>query len=252
MVNHPVQRDETDVSRRSFLSAAGAAGAAVSLSVRGLADPSPPVVATPETAAVVDQIVGLFGGWDFDQAAVEREIAAARSPEARASLSHAAKRYRARQHAIQCALQGEKAGVEEPFLVAGLLHDIGHLFSPPSPAGVEDRYDDKHEIYGALWLRDVFVPEVSEPVLHHVPAKRWLVTTRSDYHDRLSSGSKRSLEQQGGRMSDPELAAFELQAFWREGVEVRIWDDNAKAKDFELPPMERFVPAIERSMKKRG
>ena len=46
--------------------------------------------------------------------------------------------------------------------------------------------------------------------------------------DALSEASKRSLEQQGGPMSEGERRAFECIEGWRECLEVRRWDDQAK------------------------
>ena len=122
---------------------------------------------------------------------------------------------------------------------------IGHVFAAPPPRGREAGYDDKHELVGALWLRNAFVPEVSEPVLHHVPAKRYLVATRKEYWDHLKQDSRDSLMQQGGPMQRDEIDSFRAQPFWEEGVRVRIWDDDAKSWLTRLESLERYRPQLE-------
>jgi predicted HD phosphohydrolase len=142
-------------------------------------------------------------------------------------------------------MQAEKDGASAPLVVAALLHDLGHAFAAPPPAGREKEYDDHHELVGSLWLANVFPPEVSEPVLHHVQAKRYLVATRREYFDHLEEDSVMSLAQQGGPMSAAEIASFEKLPQAKEGVRLRIWDDDAKVDGLSLPPIERYLPQLE-------
>ena len=65
----------------------------------------------------------------------------------------------------------------------------------------------------------------------------------------LSAGSIDSLRRQGGPMTDDEIQEFEARPHSDWGVEVRIWDDKAKARGFELPNIERFIPYLEASLK---
>lgn len=157
----------------------------------------------PSRDPVIEQIAALLGGWEFDQARGHAAFVAAEKPDDGPSVERVARFFQRRSHALQTALQAQKAGAAEPLVVAALLHDVGHGFAAPSPAGREKTYDDHHELVGAMWLRNVFVPEVSEPVLNHVPGKRYLIATNKAYWDHLAPDSKQSLLLQGGPMSPP-------------------------------------------------
>ena len=75
-----------------------------------------------------------------------------------------------------------------------------------------------------------FVDEaaVVEPIRLHVAAKRYLCATDRNYFSLLSPGSVRSLEIQGGFMSDEEVKAFRALRFHDEALRVRRWDEKAK------------------------
>lgn len=238
---------DTKLSRRSFIAGSTVlGGASLAASQSAQAAPLSNDDGSREVTNVIEQIAEVFGGFDFDQELVE---AAKRDCTNDPRLLYQIRASYRRSHAIQCALQAEQAGADEPFIAAALVHDIGHVFAAPAPVGLEDDYDDLHGKVAAYWLRNAFVEEVSEPVLLHVPGKRYLVTTRPDYMDILSSGSVDSLRRQGGPMSDDEVQQFEAMPHSNWGVEVRIWDDKAKVRGFELPAMERFVPYLEASLK---
>ncbi len=231
------------LSRRGFLtgSVAVVAGAALPRASSGTSrsgshDPA------------LDQIADILGGWSFDWGAGARAWEAAGKPGEGPAATGLARLFIRRSHAIQSAMQAEKAGAEPPSVVAALLHDIGHVFAAPPPAGREAHYDDQHELVGALWLRNVFVEAVSEPVLRHVPAKRYLVATRKEYWDHLKQDSKDSLMQQGGPMKADEIDAFRALPFWQEGVDVRTWDDNAKAWLISLESLDHYLPHLEASL----
>lgn len=239
-------KPEAGLSRRSFIASTTVLGGAIATSHAAQAAPSLSAAGRKEATNVIEQIVEVFGGFDFDQEIVE---AAKRDGTDDPRLLYQVQASYRRSHAIQCALQAEQAGADEPFIAAALVHDIGHVFAAPAPVGLEEDYDDLHGKVAAYWLRNAFVEEVSEPVLLHVPGKRYLVTTRPEYMDILSSGSIDSLRRQGGPMSDDEVSQFEAMPHSDWGVEVRIWDDKAKIRDFELPTIERFVPFLEASLK---
>jgi predicted HD phosphohydrolase len=78
-----------------------------------------------------------------------------------------------------------------------------------------------------------FPAKVTNIVAQHVASKRYLTATDSAYMDQLSGASKKSLRQQGGPMSEAELRAFENVDGWRECLEVRKWDDQAKLVGIE-------------------
>jgi len=152
------------------------------------------------------------------------------------------------QHALQSAALAEKAGKPATFVVAALLHDVGHMIhdlgEDPARAGV----DDSHEERAAFWLRQSFGAEVTEPIRLHVPAKRYLCAAEPGYINVLSEDSVRSLALQGGPMSAAEVAEFERSPHFRAAVELRRIDDLAKDPSAETPPFAHFLPLIDAVM----
>ena len=139
-------------------------------------------------------------------------------------------------HALQTAWLARQADAAPAQVVAALLHDIGHLLIDEHQ-GRSDflQSDGKHEVVGAAWLATAFPEAVAAPVRLHVPAKRWLCARDPAYLDKLSRCSQRSLAIQGGAMTRDEAAEFEDRPYWREAVEIRRWDDDAKVPDRQVP-----------------
>jgi phosphonate degradation associated HDIG domain protein len=152
------------------------------------------------------------------------------------------------QHALQAAWLAEKEGRSDALVTAALLHDIGHLVHNlgvnPADAGI----DDRHEELGHAWLANYFGPEVTEPVRLHVAAKRYLCAIEADYFAKLSSDSVKSLALQGGPMSTEEVRAFEALPHSAEAVQLRRYDEQAKVKGLETPPVAHFMAAVARSL----
>ncbi|MDE0219377.1 MAG: HD domain-containing protein [Spirochaetaceae bacterium] len=149
------------------------------------------------------------------------------------------------EHALQCAHQAELAAADPVQVAAALLHDLGHF--------LVDEHDDQadfltedllHEEIGATYLQPFFIERLTEPVRLHVPAKRYLCTTDSAYHDGLSRASKRSFQLQGGPMSAAEQAEFERNPHARDAVRLRRWDDLAKVKGLATAGLERYRDAV--------
>lgn len=142
------------------------------------------------------------------------------------------------QHATQCAQLAREAGSSSSLVVAALLHDIGHIMSEEQlPAGLDENLDDKHEERAYDWLLEHFGKAVADPVRLHVVAKRYLCTKNPAYEKKLSPTSYKSYLDQGGRMSEEEVKAFEAEPFYKEALALRAWDDLAKdteAEDLEL------------------
>ncbi len=149
-----------------------------------------------------------------------------------------------RQHALQSAWLAERAGCPPALIAAALMHDIGHLVhdlgDEPAAAGI----DDEHEAVGHAFLTRWFGPEVTEPVRLHVAAKRYLCATESDYFAKLAPDSVRSLELQGGPMSPEEVAAFRVLPEAGAAVQLRRFDEQAKVKGLETPPVSHFMPHV--------
>lgn len=149
------------------------------------------------------------------------------------------------EHALQAAKLAEESGCGSAMIAAALLHDIGHMVQGETDSAARRGIDKRHEVVGADWLKHAFGPEVCEPVRLHVDAKRYLCTTKRGYFEQLSDGSRRSLELQGGMMTDEEVDAFEAEDYSAEAVRLRLWDDDAKVIGIDLPPFAHFRPYLE-------
>jgi phosphonate degradation associated HDIG domain protein len=145
------------------------------------------------------------------------------------------------EHAWQCGRLAEKSGASAPLQLASWLHDVGHLWVNAEGTPTLRGENDVHENFGAQLLYPLFGPSVSEPVRLHVQAKRYLVTTRNTYAKKLSADSVRSLQLQGGLMTEAECAAFEAMPFSSDALKLRVWDDLAKSVSwFEVSRAEAF------------
>jgi phosphonate degradation associated HDIG domain protein len=153
------------------------------------------------------------------------------------------------QHGLQAAWLAERAGDPPSLIAAALLHDIGHMLHELGENPAEAGIDDRHEEVGDAYLRDRFGPDVCEPVRLHVAAKRYLCGKEPDYFAKLSKDSVLSLSLQGGPMDEGEIAAFERLPFWQEAVRLRRYDEGAKVKGLETPPLAHFLPFVAQSLR---
>jgi phosphonate degradation associated HDIG domain protein len=153
-----------------------------------------------------------------------------------------------RQHALQSAWLAEKMGCSDALIAASLLHDIGHMVHDLGENPAERGVDDQHEERGHQFLVAWFGSEVTEPVRLHVAAKRYLCATEADYFAKLSKDSVLSLSLQGGPMSRDEVAAFDARPQSAAAVQLRRFDEQAKVRGLETPPVAHFLPYVERCL----
>jgi [1-hydroxy-2-(trimethylamino)ethyl]phosphonate dioxygenase len=181
--------------------------------------------------SVADEILALYG--------------------ARGAGAYFGERVSMTEHGLQAAWFAQLEGAPEPLIIAGLLHDVGHLLEavPDDLAGWTS--DARHEESGARWLAERFSLEISEPVRLHVPAKRYLCAIDASYFRQLSSASVHTLRLQGGPMSLEETRAFERQPHYREAVRVRRWDDQGKVAGLEVPPLEAYLGMLNSAARAR-
>ena len=142
-------------------------------------------------------------------------------------------------HGLQCAAELASLVPDDIELhVAGLLHDIAHRMDhvPGGPL---------HGVIGGEAVIDLLGPRVAELVESHVPAKRYLVTKDEAYRSVLSPISIRTLEAQGGLMTDDEVDDFERTAHWRDALKLRRADDAAKTPGRIVPDLDSWIPAID-------
>lgn len=150
------------------------------------------------------------------------------------------------EHMLQGATIAEQNGQDDEVVVGALLHDIGHFtseFGTYSPDDTEDRH---HEDAGAEVLAPFFPKIITDCVLYHVAAKRYLCATKPAYFKRLSPASVHTLELQGGPMSDAEIATFELNPNLEKIIQVRYLDEAGKRADMETPDFWHFAPKVQK------
>ena len=136
------------------------------------------------------------------------------------------------EHAVQCAEYARLDNASDELVVATLLHDIGHLLELERREGNADvAKNDDHESTGAAFLARHFSSAVTAPIALHVEAKRFLCTTEETYFAKLSPGSVRSLEMQGGKMNAEEVERFAKHPARENAVALRRWDELGKDVD---------------------
>jgi putative nucleotidyltransferase with HDIG domain len=148
----------------------------------------------------------------------------------------------------QAAELAEQQGYDEEVILAAFLHDIGHISeaartgTSASGAREMDGFGIMdHEELGADFLREKgFSKKIVRLVESHVEAKRYLTARDPEYYARLSDASKKTLEFQGGPMTEEEAAAFEQYPLFNLIIEMRKWDELAKIENKPLPDLQRY------------
>lgn len=148
------------------------------------------------------------------------------------------------EHMLQAAFFAQAEAAPAALVIAALLHDVGHLIESVPDDIAAWTTDARHEEVGSRWLAQRFPPLVSEPVRLHVSAKRYLCATESAYFAKLSPASVVTLQLQGGPMTRNETARFEAEAFHREAVRVRRWDDAGKIARLATPKLPDYRALI--------
>lgn len=146
------------------------------------------------------------------------------------------------EHMCQCAELAENEGYDEDVILAAFFHDIGHFCEHIMPVKQMDGFGvTDHEKLGADFLRSKgFSETVASLVENHVQAKRYLTYKSSEYYNKLSEASKRTLEFQGGKMNVDEALHFELDDLFELHVRLRLWDERAKEMNKPLPSLEKY------------
>jgi phosphonate degradation associated HDIG domain protein len=152
-------------------------------------------------------------------------------------------------HMLQAAYFAQADAAPPALVVAALLHDVGHLIETVPDDIADWTTDARHEEVGGRWLAQRFPAAVSEPVRLHVPAKRYLCATDPAYFAKLSPASVVTLKLQGGPMTRVETARFESQAYHRDAVRVRRWDDAGKVAGLSTPGLIDYRALINSCMR---
>jgi phosphonate degradation associated HDIG domain protein len=146
------------------------------------------------------------------------------------------------EHMVQAAQLAEEQGYEEEVILAAFLHDIGHISEAAKGENEMDGFGVRdHEELGAGFLRGKgFSKKIVRLVESHVEAKRYLTVKDPLYYAQLSEASRRTLEFQGGPMTEEEAAAFESYPLFDLIIQMRKWDELAKIENKPLPDLEHY------------
>jgi 2-amino-1-hydroxyethylphosphonate dioxygenase (glycine-forming) len=156
------------------------------------------------------------------------------------------------EHMAQAAQLAEEQGFDEDVILAAFLHDIGHISEAARGDNEMDGFGIKdHEELGADFLREKgFSKKVARLVESHVEAKRYLTTRDPAYYAQLSEASKKTLEYQGGPMTEDEATAFEQYPLFTLIIQMRKWDEQAKIEHKPLPDLQHYRRMILRHLLK--
>ncbi|MGE8062313.1 phosphonate degradation HD-domain oxygenase [Pseudomonas sp. NPDC089547] len=131
------------------------------------------------------------------------------------------------EHMSQAAQLAMAEGFDDEVVLAAFFHDIGHLCGGDASMGGYGVVS--HERIGAEYLRRCgFGERMARLVQYHVEAKRYLTLRRPGYYQQLSEASRRTLEYQGGVMSEAQADAFERDPLFEVSLRMREWDELAK------------------------
>jgi 2-amino-1-hydroxyethylphosphonate dioxygenase (glycine-forming) len=146
------------------------------------------------------------------------------------------------EHMVQAAQLAEAQGFDEEVILAAFLHDVGHISEAAKGDNEMDGFGIKdHEELGAEFLRGKgFSKKIVRLVESHVEAKRYLTIKDPAYYAQLSEASKKTLEYQGGPMSEEEAAAFEQYPLFDLIIRMRKWDEEAKIENQPLPDLRHY------------
>jgi phosphonate degradation associated HDIG domain protein len=140
------------------------------------------------------------------------------------------------QHMSQAAQLAMKEGCDDEVILAAFFHDIGHICVQSDEMNNMGGYGiQRHEKVGADFLRSKgFSERLVKLVENHVQAKRYLTFKYPSYHAALSEASKRTLEFQGGKMTETEAHHFAEDPNFEMSLLLRKWDELAKEIDLPL------------------
>lgn len=139
------------------------------------------------------------------------------------------------QHQLQTAEQLRHLGADDELIVAGLLHDLG-----------DGRVAEaEHAPWAAQLVRPLFGERIAWVIGAHADAKRYLCTTDQGYWSTLSPVSQQTMIQQGGLMSQEEVAAFAANPWAEDALLLRKCDDAGKNPMYEVTDIQFFRATLQ-------
>jgi phosphonate degradation associated HDIG domain protein len=177
---------------------------------------------TEQAQKITDEIISLYEGYG--------------------GAAYAGEKVSQLEHMAQAAQLAEEQGYDEEVILAAFLHDIGHISEAAKGDNEMDGFGIKdHEELGAEFLKEKgFSKKIVRLVESHVEAKRYLTIKDPAYYAQLSEASKRTLEFQGGPMTEDEAAAFEQYPLFQLIIQMRKWDELAKIENKPLPNLQHY------------
>ncbi|HEY4030675.1 MAG TPA: HD domain-containing protein [Caulobacteraceae bacterium] len=148
------------------------------------------------------------------------------------------------EHAVQTAHHAKHDGASPALITAALLHDVGHLLQRLGEDAADRGLDDQHERISAHYLAKAFGAAVTEPVLWHVDAKRYLAAFEPGYLALLSPASLQSLALQGGPMTAAEAEMFLKRPAAADALRLRRYDEMGKVVGVEIEGLEAYRPLV--------
>jgi predicted HD phosphohydrolase len=176
--------------------------------------------------------------------------------EGRSGRPYGGSRVDQRLHAVQAGWLARERGGTPSFVVAALLHDIGHMVrrdlgGHPVAQDVDDDHDD-HEQVGATWLARVFGPAVAEPVRLHSAARRHPCATQRGCPGGLARDAGRCSASKIEPMSVDEARRFERLAHWRDAVALSRIDESARDPRGPCPAFGEFRHEVVAALRGAG
>ncbi|MDK1312052.1 hypothetical protein [Pseudoalteromonas ardens] len=131
-------------------------------------------------------------------------------------------------HAVSSAWHAQQHQAAPDMVCAAFLHDIGHFIADKAQLdGLDQWGHSEHADIASHWLAQKGFPaSVYLPIRYHVQAKRY--AARIAGARCLSDASWKTLQQQGGAMTDSEARAFEALGCFAQAMELRRYDDSGK------------------------
>ncbi|MFT7683438.1 HD domain-containing protein [Moritella dasanensis] len=145
------------------------------------------------------------------------------------------------EHMLQSAYYAEQKNSSDAIITAALLHDFGHLILELPEDIAEHGIDGYHEDVGAKFLAPYFPKQIIDGIALHVQAKRYLCAVKPKYHSQLSQASQDSLVVQGGAMNAQDISEFEQLPFYKDALQVRLFDDLGKDLALEHPDLAHYL-----------
>ena len=150
------------------------------------------------------------------------------------------------EHAIQTAELAEIAGSDPEVILAALLHDIGHLLENEEDELMGRFGGMDHQELGASFLHQLhFSEKVTALVGGHVDAKRYLSFRQDGYINQLSETSRLTLTYQGGPMTTEEADVFENTEWFKDKIQLRLWDDQAQVPGFGRSSLQKYMTMMQ-------